>query len=301
MLLIGSRAILHHLPDFRPPRDWDLVGTEEDIARLDRLLPRSTRHTSRPEKTIFYYGGAMVEVINASVVPYWAKVAETFADEPFIDEPLLGRLYIPPAGFLLLTKQCGLIYRIFHWHKNLEDLYFMRDRIPTIPARVAVLLPDALADSRRMFADKHAAREGDREPCHPALRGPADPALHQALHDRLKLGAVAAVDEPRAWEGFPERAGDARRQRLMDLFAEETMVLGAEQSLRLASGTAHAEAQLARWAIRNLITGTMPEGLRYFGVNYYREIMDRISPGWLARAAGLLTASPRTDPRADNH
>lgn len=284
MLLIGSRAIRHHLPDFRPPVDWDLVGTEAEIARLDRILLRIAER-SRPEKVTFHHQGAIVEVINASVVPYWAKVEAAFAGAPVIDDPALGPLRIPPVGFLLLTKQCGLIYRIYHWHKNLADLYFMRDRVPSIPPEVAALLPDAVADSRRMFAERHVVREGDREPCHPALRGPSDPELHRALHARLRLGHVPAVDEPRAWEGFPERAGDARRQRMIDLFAEEAMVLGAELSRRPEGSGAASEDQLARWALRTLITCTMPEGLRYFGVNYYREIRERIAPGWLLRAA----------------
>lgn len=288
MLLIGSRAIVHHLPDFRPPRDWDLAGTPGDIARLDGLLPRSARHPQRPDKACYLYHGVLVEVVNTAEVPYWAKVSLAFQDGPAIEDPILGEMRIPPAGFLLLTKQCGLIYRIAHWHKNLEDLYFMRDRVPTIPPGAAALLPDAVADSRRMFAERHRS-VGVAAPCHPALPGPRDPALHRALHERVKLGAIAAAHEPRAWEGFPERAGEARRDRMIDLFAEETMVLGAELAARPqahgAQGSPHPERKLVRWALRTLITSTMPEGLRYFGVNYYREIVDRIPAGWRAQGA----------------
>jgi hypothetical protein len=281
MLLIGSRAIVHHLPSFRAPRDWDLVCSSEEIARLDTLLPRSTRHTQRPDKAHFVYKGNLVEAANTDLVPYWAKVAKAFADEPdVLKDPILGEMRIPPVGFLLLTKQCGLIYRIAHWHKNLEDLYFMRDRIPTIPPHAAALLPDALADSRRMFGEGHAKASRDAEPCHPATVGPKDPDLHRALHDRLRIGGAPAVSEPRAWEGFPGRSGDDRRDRMIDLFAEETMVLAAERRL-LPDGSDHPEGKLLRWAIRNLITSSMPEGLRYFGVNYYREIMDRIPEGCL--------------------
>lgn len=291
MLLIGSRAIVRHLPDFRPPRDWDLIGTDADIARLDRVLVRSSKHPSRPEKAYYDHAGVLVEVANASVVPYWAKVLATFADEPAIDDPVLGRLTIAPIGFLLLTKQCGLIYRIAHWHKNLEDLYWLRDRVQTIPPHAAALLPDAIADSRRMFAEGHARHEGYARPCHPALRGPADPELHRALHDRLALRSAPAASEPRAWEGFPERRPEERRERMIDLFAEETMVLGATRSRAPvpdaepdAEPMPPGEAQLARWALRNLITSALPEGLRYFGVNHYREIMERVPRGWLSRS-----------------
>lgn len=303
MLLIGSRAIRHHFPEFRPPRDWDLVGTDEDIERLDRALPRSTRHTQRREKAHYVYGGALVEVVNASAVPYWATVSATFADAPAIEDPVLGVLRIPHPGFLLLTKHCGLIYRIVHWHKNLEDLYFLRDRIPSIPEHVAALLPHALGDSRRMFADNHDRGTSDVEPCHPALPRPRDPRLHGELHDRVKLGAVAAVGEPRAWEGFPERPAAERRERMIDLLAEEVMVLAAERHLSqpAVGGELPPEAQLTRWALRSLITGSLPEGLRYFGVNYYREIADRIPRGWLRGLEDLEPLRPACgSPHADN-
>ncbi len=292
MLLIGSRAIRHHFPEFRPPRDWDLVGSDEDIAHLDRMLPRSPLDTSGLEKACFSYRGVLVEVANGSVVPYWARVCEALANEPTIEDPVLGKLAIAPPGFLLLTKQCGLIYHITHWHKNLEDLYFLRDRIPSIPEHVAALLPHALSDSRRMFVANHQST-GAAEPCHPNARGPLHPQLHRALHDRLGLAALAAVDEPRAWEGFPERTGASRRERMIDLFAEETMVLAAEQSiLPSIDGKSHPEAELTRWAARVLITSTMPEGLRYFGVNYYREIMERVPRGFLTKVADIEPPPP---------
>lgn len=293
MLLIGSRAIRHHFPEFRPPRDWDLVGSAEDIARLDQLLPKSPLDTPGGTKTCYSYRGVLVEVANASMIPYWASVHDAFTSEPAIREPVLGKLAVAPPGFLLLTKQCGLIYHIAHWHKNLEDLYFLRDRIPTIPERVAAFLPHALGDSRRMFAENHLKNVSPIESCHPEARGLLYPELHRTLHDRLKLGACPAAFELRAWEGFPERPGPSRRERMIDLFAEETLVLAAERSLQPAiDDKPHPEGELTRWALRTLITGTLPEGLRYFGVNYYREIMDRLPQGFLARIAGIEPPPP---------
>lgn len=293
MLLIGSRAIRHHFPEFRPPRDWDLIGSEEDIARLDGLLPRSPLDTHGGTKTCYSYRGVLVEVARSAMIPYWASVQEAFASEPAIEDPVLGKLAVAPPGFLLLTKQCGLIYHIAHWHKNLEDLYFLRDRIPTIPERVAAFLPQALADSRRMFAEGHRENTSTVESCHPAARGLLYPALHRTLHDRLKLGPGAAIDEPRAWEGFPERPGPERRERMIDLFAEETLVLAAERALLTSkSEEARPEAELTRWALRTLITSTLPEGHRYFGVNYYREIMDRLPQGFLSAIADIEPPAP---------
>lgn len=105
MLLIGSRAIRYHFPDFREPRDWDLVGTDEDIARLDRILQRSDQHGRRREKAYYRSGDVLVEVANASVVPYWKRALETFRDAPTIEAPPFGTLRVPPASYLLLTKR----------------------------------------------------------------------------------------------------------------------------------------------------------------------------------------------------
>ena len=71
------------------------------------------------------------------------------------------------------------------------------------------------------------------------------------------------------------------------------MVLAAEQSiLPSIDGKSHPAAELTRWAVRGLITSTMPEGLRYFGVNYYREIMERVPQGFLAKVADIEPPQP---------
>ena len=234
MLLIGSRAILHHFPDFRAPRDWDLIGTEEDIARFDRLLPRSEHHAQRAEKAFYVYGDCLLEVANASVVPYWKTVCDRFADGPVLEEPVLGTLRIPPAAYLLATKQCGLIYRVHYWHKNLEDIFWLKDRIHTVPEDAADLLELTYQDAQRLRAEKHARAARSLRTCHPEVANLPDEALHQALHERSRLvlaanatsASSAAGDRSRAarqdaWLGFPNEAKEHRRERMIDWFAEE--------------------------------------------------------------------------------
>jgi len=287
MLVIGSRAICYHFPDFRPPRDWDLVGTDEEIARLDRLLPRAWRPRS-VHKAHFRLGQVLVEVANASTDEYWGKVLCQFQDEPTIEEPTLGTMHVAPAPYLLLTKHCGLIYRIAHWHKNLEDLYYLRERIPTIPDSIAALLPDALADSRRMFEKPHITHATEPWACHPALLPLAEPDLHTRLHDLLKLGSAPVRDQPTAWDGFPRMPTLERRRLMRLLFAEEAMVLAAEQILRPNLAVpSEDEAELTRWALRSLITSGLPETWRYFGVNHYREIRNLVPAGWTSSIASL--------------
>src|SRR5690554_476557 len=296
MLLIGSRAIRYHFADFREPRDWDVIGTDEDIARLDEILERSTRHSQRRDKVHYLLGDVMVEVANASAVPYWKLVDEAFRDAPTIEEPSLGTLRVAPAPYLLLTKQCGLIYHIVHWHKNLEDFYYLRDRIPFIPDAVAALLPHALDDSRRMFGANHARAARECSGCHPDLPPPRDADLHALLHERLKLGATTAIGEEGAWDAFPNATPQDRRPKMISLFAEEAMVLAAERFLGPALDEASRDPrQLIRWALRNLITSRLPESWRYFGVNYYRDIAARIPERWVDSIRDLESLRPVCD------
>lgn len=281
MLLIGSRAIRYFFPDFREPLDWDLVGTAEEIAELDRKLPREEKQPRR-EKALYRYGDSMVEVANASVVPYWARMREYFADEPTMVEPVLGTLHVAPAGYLLLTKHCGLIYPVVHWHKNLEDLYFLRERIPHLPDRIAALIPETIDDSRRLFIGLHEKRNAEVMPCHPDMPRVSD--LHRELHARLLPDAEPGVAE-RAWQGFPEADGKTRLAKLRRFMADEALIIAAEQYFYPRLGfESDDEEELVRWALRMLCTSRLPQDFRYFLVNHYREVRDLVPKGWLARA-----------------
>ncbi len=279
MLLIGSRALRHHFPDFRQPVDWDLVGTRADEARLAQVLPRQGRQSK--EKVHFKYGAAMVELVLIEEVPYWEKVSRVFEDEPSVEDPILGRMHVAPASFLMLTKQCGLIYRIVHWHKNMEDFIHLRSVITEVPEHVAALLPDAQENSREMFASRHVNIATEPWSCHPKVTSrPAEP-LHAQLHDRLKLGLAPARESADAWRGFPNLRGEQRIDQMRRVLAEEAVVLAAEIHLNTPlQAPAHAPATLERFALRALIVSALPEPWRYFGVNHYQEIMALIPDSW---------------------
>lgn len=308
MLLIGSRAIRYHFPDFREPRDWDLIGTDEDIARFDRILPRSERHAQRPDKTFYMYGDDMVEVANASVVPYWKTVCERFENGPVVEDPVLGALRIPSAAYLLATKQCGLIYRVHYWHKNLEDIFWLKARIHDVSEDAADLLELTYQDAKRLRAENHARSARTLPTCHPEVAGPRDEEIHRALHERwvshfagAGMSASSLGDRSRAWRddawlGFPREAKEQRRERMIDWFAEEAWVLAAEQHLAPSlTGKEASEDELVRWALRELITSHIPEGWRYFGVNHYGDIAARVPRVWKSDLVDLARPRPSYD------
>lgn len=297
MLLIGSRAIVVHFPDFRAPKDWDLIASPAEIDGLRALL-EPLEFPGGAKKPTFLYRGAMVEVAETAKSEYWAHVHALFANEQVLDVPGLGRLRVAPAAYLLLTKQCGLVYHIGHWHKNLEDLYFLRDRVPVISDEVAALLPMSLADSEGMFREGHA-RQVIPMTCHPGATSFYDGRVHRDLHRRLALGDRPCVDAPGAWQSFPDLPKAERQAQMRLLLAEEAMVLASERVRELGlvspaqaagQGQMREEAALTTWALRMLTTGSLPVGWRYFGVNHFREIQELIPAGWSARLGELASS-----------
>jgi hypothetical protein len=286
MLVFGSRALRYHFPQFREPRDWDLAGTRADVERLDQLLPR--RGHQAPYKAHFEYAAAMVEVDIVEERPFWARAMHVFRDAPVLDESVLGPLRVPPPAFMLFTKQCGLIYGIKHWHKNLEDLYQLQAWITEVPPAARDLLRPLQEHSRSMYGEAHArATRSQPDACHPKMPTRPDPELHRRLHERVKLGANPIAHIDGAWQGFPHLEGDEKLHGMRLLFAEEAMVLAATLHLESPRQTTHPPAQLERAALRRLIQSALPEAWRYFGINNYREISALIPRTWVDNITDL--------------
>lgn len=291
MLVYGSRALRYHFPQFREPKDWDLIGTRADVERLDQLLPR--RGNQGLYKVHFEYNSVTVEVDIAEELPFWARALDVFRDAPILEEPVLGPLRVPPPALVLFTKQCGLIFGVLHWHKNLEDLYQLQEWITEVPPEVREFLRPIQEHSRSLHAAAHARVTQSRpDACHPKLPTQPEPELHRRLHERLKLGAKPLVERDGAWQAFPQLAGEEKLHHMRLLFAEEALVLAASLHLQSPRQASHPPAELKRAALRRLIQSALPEAWRYFGVNNYRAIAALMPETWMERITDLEHLRP---------
>jgi hypothetical protein len=299
MLIYGSRALRYHFPQFREPRDWDLAGTRADVERLDRVLKRHGHQ--EPAKVHFVYDSLLVEVDVGEDCPFWAQALHVFRDAPIMDESVLGPLRVPPAAFLMFTKQCALIYAVKYWHKNLEDLYQLQQWITEVPQEARDLLRPMQDHSRGMHGQNHARSAGSQpDACHPKMPTRPDAEPHRRLHEHMKLGAKPIVDIEGAWQGFPQLEGDEKLHNMRLLFAEEAMVHAATLHLRSPRQTTHPPAQLKRAALRRLIQSALPEAWRYFGINNYREIAALIPETWVERISELEHLRPDVSKTCDD-
>jgi hypothetical protein len=298
MLVYGSRALRYHFPQFREPKDWDLVGTRADVERLDRVLPRRGRQGEF--KVHFEYNSVMVEVDIAEEVPFWARALQLFRDAPILEEPVLGPLRVPPPALMLFTKQCGLIYGVLHWHKNLEDLYQLQEWITEVPPEARELLRPIQENARRLYGENQAkATRLQPDACHPKMPTRPEATQHRLLHECMKLGAKPLVDLDGAWQAFPRLKGDEKLQQMRLLFAEEAMVLAANIHLQSPRQATHPAEQIKRAALRTLIQSALPEAWRYFGINNYREISALIPETWAERISSLEHLRPDSSKLCD--
>ncbi len=293
MLLFGSRALAYTVPGFRDPVDWDVVGTDEDLARIDKLLPRYEGKKPSPNKTVFVYEGCPLELVHSQPGDYWSKVREVFANEKTIDVPVLGRLVVAPAPYCLITKQVALIYRIHHWHKNLEDVYVLRNRILTIPPHIEALLPSTQEHVRNYYAPRHKESLAVPVACHPALPNQPIAPLHGLLHERVSFASRPLAYEKDAWKAFPHLKGADRIDRMHHLLAEEVMTFAAHcRYQERGFPEARTDAELKRFALREFAVSHLPEDWRYFLVNHYREIANLVPEDWGKKVADLVGPGP---------
>lgn len=303
MLLIGSRAILFHLPNFRAPKDWDLLASEAELERLAKVLPpvkwrprpgdkAPPKAPNQPDdhKHFFVYQGNTVEVERVAFIPLRKRIYDYFADAPVIVDPVLGPLRVPSLDFLLLTKQCGLVFPIAHWHKNLRDAYVLRDAIAKTSPDAVALWQTIREHSAQMYRENHAKRNHPLRCCHPQVNPPEDMDLHRRLHARV-AGGERSFDAVLAdWTPDAEAPREQRVAAMIAQISEEAQVVAADRMhayLRAHPQTPTTDAILQeattrwlRWALREMAIGPLPIEWRYFIVNHYREIRDAVPPRW---------------------
>ena len=295
MLLIGSRAIRIHIPKFREPVDWDLIGTEKDAEYLASVLPKKSRQKDNLHKRYYSYKGAPVELVLTETFKIWQRITKILENEPTITEPVLGELIIPPASFLMLTKHCALGYPVANWHKNMAEVYLMRNYIPEIPERIAPVVALLQESCRTIYTDSHARAALSPVACHPKGVQYEDAKLHHQLHEHFKLESLPAAHGDGAWEGFPDVAQPERQTLMQRVLAEEAMTFAGHYYTSCEiNSRPRSSREMKRYALRMLLTSGLPQAWRYFGVNNYREIAALIPEDFLADMKTFDHFRPRT-------
>ena len=118
MLLIGSRALRHHLRTARAAKDWDVVGTRDDLRALSAILEPLRGAPWTSAKAYFLADDRPVEFIVADGTT-WMDVLARPAPEVEVDP--LGRVRVATLDTLRLLKESHL-HVTGHFWKTVEDV-----------------------------------------------------------------------------------------------------------------------------------------------------------------------------------
>ena len=127
MILMGSRAIKYHCPEFRDVdgSDYDLIGSSSEFAMLLGSLPIEQIIVKKEKKLIKLKTGEVIEWENEEATESNRRLMQT--KDYMQSTRLLGQqMYIPSLFTLYLTKRATKHLPI-HWWKNVKDLNWLKE------------------------------------------------------------------------------------------------------------------------------------------------------------------------------
>lgn len=278
MIIIGSRAAKHHFPDFRKPKDFDLIVTvgEFDKIRTGYTLKKAAHRNNKyrmiwdgctyefevalpgtsAEAISQYYGGnPVLKDFRTSVFDYKA----VFAD------PLV----------LLILKGTALKYGI-DWLKHIRDFHFIKSRIEN-PALGMNEELNRIMTLRQQEVDSFHANNPIKLRNDKWWAGSNIDGIytHESLHKATCIGDtpicynVGHLDE----HSFSEFSYDDQCKTV----AEECFVIAMETiiSQSIAAGLVYRDGNRYKYfsaAIEALVVELAPDWMRDFIISEYLYI-----------------------------
>lgn len=289
MLLIGSRAIAHHLPKFRAPKDWDIILTYSELrawfntnrSAIKLFVPN---HTGQKVKCRLKTGTQIEFEIQDSIPSSDCLVKLPCHSFKEVDiDGIETVVNIPSLRLLALLKKSHLIAPI-HWWKNIadyhaikshisgffepEELRFFKLRRKEIETRMKTR-PNLNMDNEDFFAKSQGGvgRQYDHDSLHRAI------CFNEApMHHLIRPDSGKAMTSKRLWNKLSF-------QQQIQTAQEEAMVIALERKIipilnEAAILTTDTIETAYRWAIMRLST-TMTSGwFRDFLIEEHPRIVD---------------------------
>lgn len=132
LLLIGSRAARHHFPFFRRAKDFDFIGTREEVneflARYDhtitKQIPKKICARVRVGQRSNSFEFELIDAGNKSTDRIYDLTTHTQHYDPILK--ITYNVAAPEV--LLLLKKSHICFNV-HWKKNIGDYLFLKDEV----------------------------------------------------------------------------------------------------------------------------------------------------------------------------
>lgn len=307
MLLVGSRAIKYHRPDFRDPQDWDLIGSSSEIFEwYEDHLPEIASFLPNDRGSKFHcklLSGTRVELEVSEEVESSRLLTRLPSETASINLGVLdeSEVQIPSLSTLLLLKRSHLIFPA-HWWKNIQDYHWLKTRVP----------PDFTENQLHFFRTRRKEVE-HRSSKRVNLNMSNDDFFKKSQssvgriydHDSIHT-AVSFYGEPLHNRMRPDPLKAATSHRLFRLMShldqvravqEEAMVIALERILIPAlQSSAILAADVVenayRWAVMRISTTLTAGWFREFAIEHHPEVVALNGYDFVAKFQGNQEGIP---------
>lgn len=300
MLIIGSRAAKHHLPDFRDPKDWDVICTPNDFKTFRKLNPELEKYLifKHTKKWILRMPRLQIEfelaipnssgelLLNKLNSPNYNLNLDHCNNEKFPIK-FTGNIYYANPEILFLIKKSHIGYQI-HWDKNISDYSFLKNKIKNLDFFTIVLndfitlrsteMMERFSKRNKINLDKKNSDFFNTTKKSINRKYPHD-LLHkytcyyeEPLYLKLKLDKdMAKVDET-LWNNL-------NYDDKVKAVQEEAMVIALERKIIPArdNNTTYNRIEAFKWALMRISTNLTDGFFRDFAIDNHIEVM-RIIP-----------------------
>lgn len=278
MIIIGSRAAKYHFPEFRNPKDWDIVASLEEIkafAEKHKEDITSMMPNASGEKMKIMLGKIQTEVEIVEMI----ESAQMLYDFDFKDEMnFFGEnAKVVSPNILFLMKDSHIRYPI-HWKKNIEDYHFFKEKTTAFSneelmwnklrkeetkARSKVKAPSLEMSNSDFFRQKKLIVDHyyPHDVYHWAVAYQDKP-----LFTKMKIDHNKAKCEKHLFEKMTH-------QEKLNCVREETMVIALERYIIPKRKKDLDDAYLS--ALERVCTTLTSGWFREFALNHYHELKER--------------------------
>lgn len=189
MIVIGSRALMQHVPLQRAPEDLDVVGTYAEFARLSRRCKRQ-RPVEGGKKYQMFLGKIPVEF----EITWPGSTAEMIAQQVYHDpqrmqRTIFGETFAVASLDLLLTLKMAHRFKKHskYFLKTMRDIHLLRSRGAKVPENCGSLLAARTAEAMNYAHPKLNVSKADF--FNPNVQYIYD---HDSIHKVMAIGTQPA-------------------------------------------------------------------------------------------------------------
>jgi hypothetical protein len=280
IVLVGSRAAIHHWPEFRKPKDVDVVCTLPEALELIHGL-KLVRVKFSDHKISGYLPDVPLFIEMALNKGTYKTIYDLCQNKPtIVSNELQIECAVAPKEILFLLKRSHVCFDI-RWRKTFLDYQFMQARKLKIPTEHQNLFNDRLHETaKRVNYIEPNFDVTNEEFFRRSERVVKRVFSHDKLHDLMKFGKEPAyfsakVDKTKAALD-PELFFSLSHETKIRIIQEEMFVLSLERAIIPALAANHPyNARVAAHDIaRRLVINFLPLWQRFFMVDNFNEITD---------------------------